>query len=197
MPQLLGRIDNFAPTSAAVIRRDAVEAEGHLLPELGSFADGYLLRCLALRHGFCFAPVIAANWTVNPQGVSMTTAAQPQTALRILNSALARMRGGEVFPEGYAGLFERRWRFGVGRVAATAGTADLIGLDPVVAPHRLDRLFWHLLAPVPGRAGTLLRLVWLTLRYRPFSLVALARTQLGRRLERRRATAARRTKGAN
>ena len=195
--RLLGRIDNFAPTSAAVIRRDAVEAEGYLLPELGSFADGYLVRCLALRHGFCFAPVIAASWTVNPQGVSRSTAAQPQTALRILDMALACMRGGEVFPQGYTGLFERRWRFGVGRVAAAAPTADLIGLDPIVAPRRLDRLFWHPLARVPGRAGALLRLAWLTMRYRPFSLVALARTQLSRRLERRRATAAQRAKGAD
>ena len=53
---LLARIDNWILTGSAVFRRDAVVALGGFDARLGSFADGYLARKVALTHGFCFAP---------------------------------------------------------------------------------------------------------------------------------------------
>lgn len=188
VPALFAKIDNFTPSSAVVLKRAAVEAEGRLLPELGSFADGYLMRCLALGHGFCFAPTVVANWTVNPGGVSLTTASRPETALGVLENAQARMRTRDIFPSSYPEIFGRRWRFGIGRVAAGETRDILVGLAPVVAPGRTESAIWDRLARVPGHAGRLLRLSWLTLRFRPFSLVAIASTQIARRRERHNAT---------
>ncbi|MGP1397572.1 MAG: glycosyltransferase family 2 protein [Inquilinaceae bacterium] len=188
VPALFEKIDNFTPSSAVVLKRAAVEAEGRLLPELGSFADGYLMRCLALSHGFCFAPTVVANWTVNPGGASLTTAGRPETALGVLKNAQARMRMRDIFPPSYPELFARRWRFGIGRVAAGEGRDVLVSLAPVVAPGRAERAVWGGLARVPGHAGRLARLSWLTLRFRPFSLVAIAFTQIARWHERNNAT---------
>lgn len=188
VPALFEKIDNFTPSSAVVLKRTAVEAEGRLLPELGSFADGYLMRCLALGHGFCFAPTVVANWTVNPEGVSMMTASRPETALGVLENAQARMRMRDIFPSSYPEVFGRRWRFGIGRVAAGESREVLVGLAPVVAPGRTESAIWDGLARIPGQAGRFLRLSWLTLRFRPFSLLAIASTQIARRRERHNAT---------
>ncbi len=185
MPALLRRIDNFAPSSAVVWRRAAAAAAGGLRPEMGSFADGYLVRSLAVRHGFCFAPVIGANRTADPAGVSRVTAGRPEIALGVMAAALAGMRADPHFPPGYPALFERRWRFGVGRLAAGAPRDVLSSLDPVVAPTPADASVWHALARVPGGPGRILRLAWLTARFRPYRLRPIVATWLARLWERR------------
>ncbi len=53
---LLRTTDNWILTGSAVFRRDRVLEAGGFSPELGSFADGYVARKIALRHGFCYAP---------------------------------------------------------------------------------------------------------------------------------------------
>ena len=180
---LLRRIDNIFPSSSVVLRREAAEEAGWLDPALSTFADGYLLRAVALRHGFCFAPVIGANWTNDATGASLKTARQTETALAILAAALAKMRDDPHFPATYLPMFERRWRFGAGRANAGAHRCVLRGLQPLLAPGRTEAVAWRLLADIPGLPGRLLRLMWLTLRFRPFDLSAIATTQLVRSLE--------------
>jgi len=182
---LLQQIDNFTPSSSVVMLRSAGDAEGWMQPKLGSFADGYLMRRLALRHGFCFSPTVVANWTFDPAGAALTTANNPDIALGILETALAMIRADSVFPSTYPALFERRWRFGVGRVGAGASREVLMGLEAVVATNRGDASVWRGLARIPGKLGRFLRIVWLTLRFHPFSLRAIAATQTARWLERR------------
>ncbi|WP_413208130.1 glycosyltransferase family 2 protein [Rhodospirillum sp. A1_3_36] len=184
-PGVLRRIDNFIPSSSVVLRRDAAEALGFLDPTLGSFADGYLMRAVALRYGFCFAPLIAANWTLDRTGASLTTATRAASAVAILDAALAKMRTDPHFPPDYLPLFARRWRFGVGRINAGANRTILLELQSLVAPTPSDSAIWRLLAYVPGGLGKVLRMIWLTLRFRPFAWPPLLATQLTRAWARR------------
>src|SRR5262245_32569347 len=61
---LLRRNDNFVVTGAAVFRRDGVVSAGGFDEQLSSFADGYLVRKIALMRGFCYAPKTVLTWCV-------------------------------------------------------------------------------------------------------------------------------------
>jgi len=106
---LLRRSDNWILTGSAVFRRDRVLEAGGFSSALGSFADGYLARKIALRHGFCFAPETVATWCIFEEGLSRTTAADPQQAVRAMARALAHIAANPIFPRWYPALFERRW----------------------------------------------------------------------------------------
>ena len=71
---LLRHIDNWILTGSAVFRRDAVIAAGGFDKRLGSFADGFLARKIALMHGFCYSPQAIAVWCVYGDSYSLKTA---------------------------------------------------------------------------------------------------------------------------
>src|ERR1700746_3575223 len=50
------RDDGLFMGNTALYRRSALLAEGKFDEKLGSFADGYMCRLLALKYGACFAP---------------------------------------------------------------------------------------------------------------------------------------------
>ena len=83
-------------------------------------ADGYALRRLAFLHGCCFVPHTGLVWQVRASGLSRAQAADPTEALRALGVALERMRADPAFPSWYPAIFERRWHFALGRIAAHA-----------------------------------------------------------------------------
>lgn len=180
--RVLMRLHNFAPSSGVVFDRAALLDEGGLLPEMGSFADGFALICLAMSRGFCFAPIIGGRWVRDPASVSSATVSDPRVALEILARVGARLSRRDEVPQGFLERFERRWRFTFGHAVAGAGRDRLVAFAPLVAPGRAEAAVWVRLAAVPGRAGRLLRLVWLTLRWRPHSLPAIVRTWQRRRL---------------
>ncbi len=182
VPGLLRRIDNWAHTSTAVVRRELVVATGGLDPALGSFADGFLLRRLALAHGFCFAPQLVAQWTISPGGMSRSTVGNLETMIRILAAARQRFASDPVFPPWYADLFERRLRWSSARIALGSLLPPREVIDAVAAERPLDRMLFRAALAVPDPAGRFLALAWLTLRKRPVSLVAVAHTALARRL---------------
>ena len=66
-------------TGAAVFRRDAVVSAGGFEEQLSSFADGYLVRKIALTLGFCYAPITALTWCIFPDSVSRTTSTNRRT----------------------------------------------------------------------------------------------------------------------
>ena len=186
---LFRRIDNFALTGAALVRRDALSAIGGFDPALEALADGLALRRLAFRHGFCFVPHVGVEWRVSSAGVSRSQAADPVAVRRALAAALAVMRSEPAVPHWYPPLFERRWRFAVGRLAATApGPQDPDRIAALAARGPLSRAALRAAATVGGWSGALAAVVWLTLQERPTSLVGLARTALFR--SRRRAKSA-------
>ena len=181
---LLARIDNWILTGSAVFRRDAVVALGGLDARLGSFADGYLARKVALTHGFCFAPEVVATWCIYNDSLSRQTALQVEKAREMLALLPQRIAADPAFPAWYALAFARRWRFAAARLALQHPIDhELLGV--MGAPSRLDRGvirgIWRI---ARGRPAHLATLAWLWLRLRPTSLVGLAGTALARRLER-------------
>jgi len=182
---LLRQADNWVLTGAAVFRRDAVRAAGGFNPDVGSFADGLLVRHLALRHGFVYVPRVGVVWRINPAGLSRSALADASTARQTIASMLTEVRADPLFPPWYPAVLERRWRFGVGRIAAVEANpmrSDL--LRDYCAHGGLDRWIFTAAAAMNHRIGALLALGWLTLRERPMSLSRLLATDLVRFVER-------------
>jgi len=182
--RLLRRIDNFLPTSGCLFRRDEAGYINGMKKNLESFADGYMLRVLALTHGFCYMPGIAANWTFDEGGYSVRTAGDSAAALRVMTLAKAEMQQELVVPDFYPRLFERRWRFANTRRALELKDVDRHALAPLAAPSAMDRFVWRMVASLPGRHGVFAAVIWLTLRFRPQSFRFLVSSFLYRRIRR-------------
>jgi glycosyltransferase involved in cell wall biosynthesis len=181
--KLFRRNDNFIVTGAAVFRRDAVISAGGFQNELFTFADGYLVRKIALMRGFCYAPVAVMTWCVFPGGVSRTTSTHPERAKQLLTTIVSRLEPDPVFPDWYADAFKRRWHFSTARLALEENPANRELLIDMGAQTSGDRAALDYFLNTFGRkAARLLVLGWLWWRYRPFSLVGLATTSIARRL---------------
>ena len=177
--RFLRGMDNFVLTGAALFRSDLLLAAGPLREDLGSFADGFMVRKLALRHGFVFVPEVLAEWRVDPGGFSRATASDPARADALLHAAMSAITADSDFPSGYAARFADRWRFGVLRLALEGE-----GSSPMIAhyapgPRAARGMFCQL-----ARGGAVARLtanVWMTMAYRPTSFVRLLKTLMIRR----------------
>jgi len=178
---LLRRSDNWILTGSAVFRRDRVIEAGGFSPELGSFADGYLVRKVVLQHGFCYAPAIVATWCIFEKGLSRTTATDPDQGIQAMARALAHIAGDPTFPSWYPGLLDRRWRFAMSRIAVEARPVNRPVLLALNAKSPAARLLLVAFCRVPmGTVGRLFLLGLLWLRFRPMSLIALSRTAVAR-----------------
>jgi glycosyltransferase involved in cell wall biosynthesis len=176
---LLRRIDNWILSGTALVRRDLVLDLGGFDPALGAFTDGFLFRKLALRHGFCFVPRLGLTWRVSTTGLSRLQAANFASSMAVLASAVSRMRADADFPSWYPEIFERRWRFAIGRIAASAHPMNRAVLVEL-SRGPVGRTIMTVAAGIGGQIGRVVVLVWLTLLYRPTSLVGLVKTAIAR-----------------
>jgi glycosyltransferase involved in cell wall biosynthesis len=184
---LLKHADNWILTGSAVFRRDRVLEAGGLPSDLGSFGDGYLARKIALQHGFCYDPRIVATWCVFAEGLSRTTMTNATLATRIMAQALAHIAADPAFPRWYPALLKRRWRFATSRLAVIARPINRPVLLQMSAQSRIGAALLGAIIRLPlGAAGRLVLLGWLWLRFRPVSLVGLAKTIWARYWERRK-----------
>jgi glycosyltransferase involved in cell wall biosynthesis len=183
--RLLRRSDNWILTGSAVFRRSAVLAVGALDERLGTFADGYLARKVALTSGFIFMPEVAATWCVFPEGISRQTAQRIESVQRLLEVASACLAIDPIFPRWYAQLFQRRFRFAVCRLALLADPVNRPLLKTVGAGSWIDRLVLEALSRLTvGPFARNMAAGWLWLRLRPYALWDLVRTAAARRAER-------------
>ena len=180
--QLLRRSDNWILTGASVFRRDCMVSCGGLDEHLGSFADGFLARRIALTHGFYYDPHIVAAWTVFTSSYSQTTSLNTQQAQSFLHKVSARLSADPAFPEWYHAVFESRWRFATCRLALMIDPVDHTLVNLMVGRSDFDRkmlkTIWRLSNGNLARVATL---GWSWLRLRPMTLTALAGTVLCRR----------------
>ncbi len=182
---LLLQTDNWILTGAAVFRRNAILAAGGLDVGLGSFADGYLSRKIALSDGFIFSPTVVSTWRIFESSISRGSALDLGRAQKILQIGSDRIRSDPVFPSWYVDMFQKRWRFSVCRLALEVKPFDRSILFSIGAISLLDRtvlkVIWATSLPRLCRIATL---AWLWLRLHPMSLFAVLRTAIWRRLER-------------
>ena len=179
--RLLRRNDNFVVTGAAVFRRDAIVSAGGFQNELSTFADGYLVRKIALMRGLCYAPIAVMTWCVFSGGVSRTTSTRPERAKQLLTTIVSRLATDPAFPDWYADVFKRRWHFSTARLALEESPVNRELLIDMGAQTSADRAALNFFLNTFGRkTARLLALGWLWQRYRPFSLVGLATTSTAR-----------------
>jgi hypothetical protein len=176
---ILRRIDNWILTGTAVVRRDAMLAAGGFDAKLGAFADSYVFRRLSLQTGCYFAPVQGLIWRASAGGLSRSQAADPVAATGMIAVALEQMRQDPVFPAWYPAVFERRWRFAIGRIAALARPMNRAMLAHL-GRGPLGRAILACAVALGGSTGRFAALAWLSLQERPTSFSGLLRTRLAR-----------------
>ncbi len=181
---LLRRLDNWILTGSAVFRRDAAVAAGGFDARMGSFADGYMARKVALTHGFCFIPQVVATWCVYPDSYSRRTALDAARAQSALETVPAALAADPIFPPWYAQVFAGRWRFAVARLAVSSGSINRQLLLSMGAQTKFDQFMLNATSRLPlFPLARLTTLAWLWFRLRPTTLSGLLRTALARRIE--------------
>lgn len=181
--RLLRYMDNWMLTGSTIIRRDALIFAGGLDETLGSFADGYLLRKVALQRGFCYAPKIVAAWRIFSTSVSSRTSLDPAKAVEFLATIPPRIASDPVFPPWYAKTFSNRWKFSVARAATVASPPNYAMVDLILAGSKLDMKMLKVIrlslvySPAIERLAAL---TWLSIRLRPYPLWRLVATKLSR-----------------
>jgi glycosyltransferase involved in cell wall biosynthesis len=179
---LLQSTDNWILTGSAVFRRECVTWAGGFNARLGSFADGFVARKIALRYGFYFEPKIVASWVVFPDSVSRQTASDLKRSKYILDTIPGIIASDSGFPSWYAAAFRNRWRFAACRLALQADPIDQALVLELGARSAAERAkFESILALLPRQPARLVILAWLWYLLRPTSLLALFRTMLAMR----------------
>ncbi len=147
--ELLLRLGDWMIGNTTVYRREPLLAAGGFDPELGSVADGFLSRVLALRHGACFVPEVLAIWRRIDAGYSNSTSRDDSKFTRLLIVANARMatQFKELFPDA---LVERSNARMLSRILAA-------NLDNFEA--RVGRMLEGV-PPLPGSSMLLLLVRW-------------------------------------
>jgi glycosyltransferase involved in cell wall biosynthesis len=180
--QLLRSTDNWILTGSTIFRRECVEWAGGFDERLGSFADGFIARKIALRFGFVFEPKNVATWVVFPDSVSRRTAIELERSRYILDVVPTLIAADSGFPLWYADAFRDRWRFAACRLALQANPIDRAVVLELGAHSAAEKAkFGSILGLLPRKLARLVILAWLWYRLRPTSLSALLRTMLAMR----------------
>ncbi len=133
-------------------------------------------RLLAFRHGFCFDPAVLGVYNKDPASFSARSALSVKDSLQILDAARSWIL--EKLPEDVRdeqqALFDRRMRFGFARlwVIWRDGTASTQPISDILGFQSFDRKVLSGLARMPLLSGRLM-LAWMTIRMRPFGVVAM------------------------
>ena len=183
--KLLRRSDNWILTGSAVFRRDFVLEAGGFDPELGSFADGFMGRKVALTRGFYFSPHPVSAWTISPASLSVRTALESSRNDQALHVA-RRLASDPAFPDWYGAIFTDRYIFSALRLTLFMATSEAQLRDSLALLRHspVDRALTNLVVRRPkSRLARTALIAWLWCRYRPYPLFEVARTLLARRSE--------------
>jgi glycosyltransferase involved in cell wall biosynthesis len=179
---LLRKNDNWIHTGSAVFRREAITAACGLDQSLGTFADGYLSRKIAVTRGFVYSTKPVAIWRVMQTGESRKIARDPERSRELISNTVHRITRDPDFPSWYAPLLRNRLRFAFCRLAVEEQPINYRMLTDLGGQNSFDQgLFRVIRRLVP--MGSLQRwaiLSWLAVRLRPFSFIDLLSTRFAR-----------------
>ena len=123
-----------------------------------------------------------AQWVIRSEGFSRSIAADPRKSLELLDVACQKIADDVDFPDWYPDLFRRRYRFNISYIAACSDPPNRELLNKIAVRGLLDRLVIDTTLSF-RHWGRSLTAVWLAVRMRPFSVMALAQTALARRAQ--------------
>jgi glycosyltransferase involved in cell wall biosynthesis len=177
--------DNWIVGPTVVYRRELLLETGGFDAHLASFADGIIVRKLALLHGFYFDPDILAGCTVHPQSFSAGYALSANKNRALID--IVRERAVQLFPEdicgAYSELLTRRLRFAASRLSLLfdAENPNADGVSSVFGGSTIDRRMLWLLRQLPFISRTAI-LGWMFIRTRPFGVWSVINSWWNHRL---------------
>ena len=107
--------DGWFSGNTTIWRTQMLREVGGFSADLGSFADGFLYRKLALQHGACFSPEVLSAWRRIEGGQAWTDTASVTRLHRVTTLARQKMESDPIFPRGYPARWEGRHLFGAQR----------------------------------------------------------------------------------
>ncbi len=173
----IGTTDFWIIGTSAIYRRELLAEVGYRDARLGSISDVLAGRALAFRHGFYFEPEVFAAYNKDPGSFSGRSALSLENSQRLLQTADAWIA--ENLPEDVRDdqrrSFVRRMAFGFARlwVIWRDGAVDVRAIAEILGLGALDRTVLHIVSRIP-LASSLLTLAWMTIRVRPFGVLAMA-----------------------
>jgi len=167
--------DHWCVGPAVVYRRNRLLEMGGFNETMGSFTDGFVVRRLALEHGFYFDPAVAVAWQISPQSLSARTALSATENTKLIAQActLVRMTFPIDISGAYAELLDRRLRFNMARLwlVFSNGPIDTAGLAQVLRLSGFPRAVLHWMGRLPFARPMIL--IWMTLLLRPYGIGAV------------------------
>ncbi len=100
-------------SAATIFRIRPLLDFGGIRADLSSWGDTFAIQVIGLRHGLCYWPHPAMEWTILPGSVSQSTRSDPMKALRIVDRAVELMRSDAyraLFPAKYVEQWAREYR---------------------------------------------------------------------------------------
>jgi glycosyltransferase involved in cell wall biosynthesis len=173
--------DNWFVGASVIYRRQHLAEVGYFDVSLGSLCDSMTNRLLAFRYGFYFAPEILAAFSFASDTLSGRSALSVTEGRRLVDCSrqwIERRFPADVH-KSYGRLFERRLRFGMARVWLVwhKGRPDSQGLAGLLNFGRFDRAVIGMTSRAPFAASSL-ALAWMTVRMRPFGVLAVLKAWL-------------------
>ena len=98
-------------SASTIFRRQPLIDAGGCRVELGSWGDTFAIQALGLKHGFCYWPHPAMEWTILPGSLSQTTRSDPIKGMRIIERATKLMRS-DAFRDLFPADYVDRWAKG-------------------------------------------------------------------------------------
>lgn len=143
--------DNWIVTGSAILRRDCVLWAGGFDTRLGTFADGFMVRKIALKYGFIFDRRYVSVWALLSTSVSRRTALELEKTKNVLDVVPRLIAADPIFPAWYADLFRNRWRFATCRLGLVADPIDKELVLAMGARTATERAILRKLLATPGR----------------------------------------------
>jgi glycosyltransferase involved in cell wall biosynthesis len=174
--QAIRNSDNWFIGTSVIYRRAQLLEIGFFDRSLATLQDAMATRLLAFRHGFYFAPEVLATWRVIPGSLSVRSSLVTSENEELLHKAKAWI--GERFPadikDEYASLFDRRLRFNFARsrLVWRDDQTDVQTIADIFKWGIFDRFVLGIASYLPYLSSKFI-LTWMTIRVRPYGLLAI------------------------